>query len=308
MSEEVSNPDLRSQDERQFELIRDLNSRVPSNPQGDAAEAGLKKILQSLNKNSLSDALRDSFSAEKLKEWKEYADKEFEAMGQINRKRVRNLAILSDEDMHRTMFEGFFLFDINPLDAPTAEVQARTGEFDDEGKPIMKTFSYEVFQKNALYGIEGVERVHSHQTRRALGTMKDSLATGITATRRVEIDEARTIDFLGEALRIYSTPSLLLDIEQHCRDLILQHLDQAEDTVGVRVELDHMGATLLGMAVDMSATVIEVQGRRITLQVEASDSLETVAKATHVRFVIDVAKQAQRIEEKAAKAAKIAEG
>ena len=138
--------------------------------------------------------------------------------------------------------------------------------------------------------------------------MKDSLATGITATRRVEIDEARTIDFLGEELRIYSTPSLLLDIEQHCRDLILQHLDQAEDTVGVRVELDHMGATLLGMAVDMSATVIEIQGRRITLQVEASDPLETVAKAKHVRFVIDVAKQAQRIEEKAAKAAKIGEG
>ena len=138
--------------------------------------------------------------------------------------------------------------------------------------------------------------------------MKDSLATGITATRRIEIDEPRTIDFLGEALRIYSTPSLLLDIEQHCRDLILQHLDQAEDTVGVRVELDHMGATLLGMAVDMSATVIEIQGRRITLQVEASDPLETVAKAKHVRFVIDVAKQAQRIEEKAAKAAKIGEG
>ncbi len=158
MTEEVTNPDLRSQDERQLDLIRDLNSRVPSNPQGDAADAGLKKILQSLSKNSLSDALRDSFSADKLKEWKEYAEKEFEAMGQINRKRVRNLVGLSDEDMHRTMFEGFFLFDINPLDAPTVEVQARTGEFDDDGKPVMKTFSYEVFQKNALYGLEGVER------------------------------------------------------------------------------------------------------------------------------------------------------
>ncbi len=158
MTEEVTNPDLRSQDERQLELIRELNSRVPSNPQGDAADAGLKKILQSLSKNSLSDALRDSFSADKLKEWKDYAEKEFEAMGQINRKRVRNLVGLSDEDMHHTMFEGFFLFDINPLDAPTVEVQARTGEFDDDGKPVMKTFSYEVFQKNALYGIEGVER------------------------------------------------------------------------------------------------------------------------------------------------------
>ena len=47
MTEEVTNPDLRSQDERQLDLIRDLNSRVPSNPQGDAADAGLKKILQS---------------------------------------------------------------------------------------------------------------------------------------------------------------------------------------------------------------------------------------------------------------------
>ena len=86
MTEEVTNPDFRSQEERQFDLIRDLNSRVPSNPQGDAADAGLKKILQSLSKNSLSDALRDSFSADKLKEWKEYAEKEFEAMGQINRR------------------------------------------------------------------------------------------------------------------------------------------------------------------------------------------------------------------------------
>ena len=67
MTEEVTNPDLRSQDERQLDLISDLNSRVPSNPQGDAADAGLKKILQSLSKNSLSDALRDSFSADKLK-------------------------------------------------------------------------------------------------------------------------------------------------------------------------------------------------------------------------------------------------
>lgn len=133
--------------------------------------------------------------------------------------------------------------------------------------------------------------------------MKDSLAAGITATRRIEIDEARTIDFMGDALRIYATPSLLRDIEHHCRDLILEHLDEGEDTVGVRVELDHMAATLLGMAVDISATVVEVDRRKVTLEVEARDPIETLAKVKHVRFVVDVAKQAQRIEEKAAKAA-----
>ncbi len=132
--------------------------------------------------------------------------------------------------------------------------------------------------------------------------MKDSLTAGITETRRFEIDQQRTIDFMGEALRIYSTPSLLKDIEQHCRALLLDHLDDGEDTVGVRVELDHLEATLLGMWVDITAEVVEVDGRRITLAVNATDPLEAAAKATHVRFVVDVEKQGQRLQAKAAKA------
>ncbi len=136
--------------------------------------------------------------------------------------------------------------------------------------------------------------------------MKDSLAAGVTATKRIEIDAARTIDFMGEALRIYSTPALLHDIEEHCRVMLLEHLDEGEDTVGVRVELDHMAATLLGMTIEITATVVEVDRRKVTLEVEASDPLETAAKMRHVRFVVDLEKQAQRIGEKAAKAAEAA--
>ena len=158
MSDQIVNPNLRSQDERQLDLIRILNHCVPSNIQGEAAEQGLKKILQSLNRNGLSTALQKSYSSEKLEEWQKYAGQEFEAMGQINRKRTRNLVGLADEDMQKTMYEGFFLFDINPTESPNVEIEARTGEFDDDGKPVMKTLTYEVFQKNALYGIEGVER------------------------------------------------------------------------------------------------------------------------------------------------------
>ena len=48
MGEEIINPNLISQEERQLELILDLNSRIPCNPQGDSAEAGLKKILHTV--------------------------------------------------------------------------------------------------------------------------------------------------------------------------------------------------------------------------------------------------------------------
>jgi predicted thioesterase len=134
--------------------------------------------------------------------------------------------------------------------------------------------------------------------------MKDSLIVGITAQRRFEIDEARTIDFMGDEMRIYATPALLRDIEVHCRDFLLEHLDEGEDTVGVRVELDHLAATLLHMWVDITAKVVEKDGRRITLEVEVTDPLEVAASAKHVRFVVDVERQGQRLQ---AKAAKIAE-
>ena len=134
--------------------------------------------------------------------------------------------------------------------------------------------------------------------------MKDSLTVGITAQRRFEIDEARTIDFMGDEMRIYATPALLRDIEVHCRDFLLEHLDEGEDTVGVRVELDHLAATLLHMWVDITAKVVEIDGRRITLEVEVTDPLEVAASAKHVRFVVDVERQGQRLQ---AKAAKIAE-
>ncbi|MDP7120438.1 MAG: hypothetical protein QF395_08945 [Arenicellales bacterium] len=134
--------------------------------------------------------------------------------------------------------------------------------------------------------------------------MKDSLIVGITAQRRFDIDEARTIDFMGDEMRIYATPALLRDIEVHCRDFLLEHLDEGEDTVGVRVELDHLAATLLHMWVDITAKVVEKDGRRITLEVEVTDPLEVAASAKHVRFVVDVERQGQRLQ---AKAAKIAE-
>mgnify|MGYP001247969101 FL=1 len=133
--------------------------------------------------------------------------------------------------------------------------------------------------------------------------MKDSLIVGITAQRRFDIDEARTIDFMGDEMRIYATPALLRDIEVHCRDFLLEHLDEGEDTVGVRVELDHLAATLLHMWVDITAKVVEKDGRRITLEVEVTDPLEVAASAKHVRFVVDVERQGQRLQAKAAKVA-----
>lgn len=132
--------------------------------------------------------------------------------------------------------------------------------------------------------------------------MSTALEAGLTSTRRYDIDAARTIAFMGEDTRVYSTPALLYDVEVVCRDLLLEHIDTGKDSVGTRVELDHIGATLLGMWVEITVTVTEVNGPAVTFEFSARDTLEQVARGKHSRFIVGVDKTVERLKGKFAKA------
>lgn len=131
--------------------------------------------------------------------------------------------------------------------------------------------------------------------------MKDSLVVGISRTEHIAVDKGRAISFLGENLRTYSTPSMVRDIEYACLRLIQDHLDEGESSVGVRVEIDHLGATPMGHSVDITVTVREIDRRRVTFDAEVRDPLEVVGSGAHTRFVIDVVRHQRRVEEKAVK-------
>ena len=132
--------------------------------------------------------------------------------------------------------------------------------------------------------------------------MKSTLAAGLAATAQIEVDRERTIDFMGEQARVYATPMLVRDIEIACRNLLLEHLDPGEDSVGTRIELDHLAATLMGMRATLKVTVAAVDGRAVTFDFEGHDSVEPICRGRHARFVVDVGKTRQRLAAKAKKA------
>ncbi|MCL4744633.1 MAG: thioesterase family protein [Burkholderiaceae bacterium] len=132
--------------------------------------------------------------------------------------------------------------------------------------------------------------------------MKASLQPGLTMTREYPVDRERTIGFMGEGARVYATPMLVRDIEMTCRDLLLEHLDEGEDSVGTRVEIDHIAATLLGMTATISAKLTGVDGRAVSFEVSASDGIDTICRCRHNRFVVDVKSTEARLKAKAAKA------
>ena len=137
----------------------------------------------------------------------------------------------------------------------------------------------------------------------AAAPARPALAAGLAATRTLRVDRERTIDFLGEAARVYATPMLVRDVEVACRDLLLTCLAPGQDSVGTRVELDHLAATLLGMAVTLEVRVSAVDGRAVTFEVEGRDAVDVICRGRHVRFVVDAVATQQRLAAKAAKAA-----
>jgi fluoroacetyl-CoA thioesterase len=131
--------------------------------------------------------------------------------------------------------------------------------------------------------------------------MKATLRPGISRINRIVVDRDRSIGFMGEEGRVYGTPNLVLDIEHTCRDLLLEHADPGEDSVGMEIAIRHMAPTLLGMDVEIAATVTAVDGRKVSLDIAAKDQAEPIAAGTHTRFVVDVKKTHERLKAKAAK-------
>jgi fluoroacetyl-CoA thioesterase len=131
--------------------------------------------------------------------------------------------------------------------------------------------------------------------------MKPSLRPGTTRVNRITIGRERTISFMGEEARTYATPSMILDIEHTCRELILEHADAGEDSVGMEIAVKHLAPTLMGMTVEVAVRVAAVEGRKISFEATVKDELDEVGAGTHTRFVIDKAKTFERLKAKAAR-------
>jgi len=131
--------------------------------------------------------------------------------------------------------------------------------------------------------------------------MKPSLQPGISLVRRVLVEKEKTISFMGDEGRVYATPYLIGDIEYTCRNLILEHAEPNEDSVGIEVAIKHLAPTLPGSTVEITATVTAVEGRKVTFAVTAKDEIDTISSGSHARFVVEKAKTIERLKAKAAK-------
>jgi fluoroacetyl-CoA thioesterase len=132
--------------------------------------------------------------------------------------------------------------------------------------------------------------------------MKASLKAGIATSKTVAVDDSRCIGFMGKEAAVYATPRMVSDVEYTCRDMLLEHLDAGEDSVGAHVTIDHLAPTPMGLSVSIEVRVAEVDRRKVVFDFSVKDPVEEVGRGRHVRFVVDTAKTRERLAAKRAKA------
>ena len=101
---------------------------------------------------------------------------------------------------------------------------------------------------------------------------------------------------------VFGTPCLGGLMERVSAELINQHLNPGEQSVGISMNLKHSAATPIGMTVRVRTEVTAVEGRKLAFKLEAFDEVEKIGEATHERFIIVADKFNARVAEKAKKA------
>jgi fluoroacetyl-CoA thioesterase len=94
---------------------------------------------------------------------------------------------------------------------------------------------------------------------------------------------------------VFSTPYLILIMENAALNAVREYLEAGESAVGTRVDVRHLIATPVGREVLGHAEVTGTEGRRIFFRVWATDGAEEIGVGTHERTIVSTARIIERM-------------
>jgi len=125
--------------------------------------------------------------------------------------------------------------------------------------------------------------------------MTELLLQGCTGESEATVAEGWTATAMGSgAVPVLATPALVALMEQAAVRALEGGLPPSQTSVGIHMDVSHLAATPVGMGVHARATVVAMEGRRITFHIEAWDEVEKIGEATHERVLVDVARFTER--------------
>jgi predicted thioesterase len=119
----------------------------------------------------------------------------------------------------------------------------------------------------------------------------NELPIGLKGQAETTVNEQNTAAAMGSGLLpVFATPAMLALMENAAATSVQPYLGEGEGTVGTRLEVSHLAATPIGLAVRAESELVAVDRRKLTFTVRAWGGEELIGEGTHQRFVIDNAR------------------
>jgi len=122
--------------------------------------------------------------------------------------------------------------------------------------------------------------------------------------RTIIVKHNQTTSFLWEGENVFSTPSMISEMEETCRLLLKEQFlgyNKDWDSVGTLVNIKHLAATPVGAEITLIAEIIDIQERRILFKVLAKDKVDVIGEGEHERFIINIPRFKERFFQKVKK-------
>ena len=114
------------------------------------------------------------------------------------------------------------------------------------------------------------------------------MEVGIKNTKELTVTEELTAEHMGSGLApVFATPCMIAMIEGTAAESVEPFLEEGQGTVGIKVDVEHLGATPIGMKVRCETELIEVDRKRLVFEAAVYDETGLVGKGRHERFIID---------------------
>ena len=129
--------------------------------------------------------------------------------------------------------------------------------------------------------------------------MSEELKAGLTHEMERQVTEDLSAQkVFPHVPDVYATRAMVGHFEEVCAEMVLPYLGEGEQTVGIGMKFSHTAATPIGMKVRFTAKLVEVEGRKLTFEVQGFDEVEKIGQATHERFIINAEKFNSKLAQK----------
>ncbi len=88
-------------------------------------------------------------------------------------------------------------------------------------------------------------------------------------------------------LCVLSTPAMMALMENAAMLCVSPSLPDGNTTVGSHIVCSHLRPTAEGETITATATLLSIEGRKLTFAATASDSKGVIGEGTHVRHIVN---------------------